>query len=169
MWIDRREINSLCTRADAVSFSHSLLMCWQMIVDSQSDLYSAPSLAALHPQRNSVFRAHSSGNHPHLEHSLSVSYVHTFTGQWSEADSRSSMWADVHVYEWLQPLFVLASHLFRHVVKNSFSTWQNWHTILTSKIDGIFHQMSRWRVFNGNWGFQSLYWFVSLLWNVWLI
>lgn len=87
----------LSTGADAVSCSHTLLMCWQMIVDSQSDLYSAPSLAALCPLRKSVFRAHSSGNLLHLEHmkhtplslSLTVMCAHTHSaviGGWQQIE-----------------------------------------------------------------------------------
>ncbi len=95
----------LSTGADAVFCRHTLLMCWQMIVDSQSDLYSALSLAAMCPLRKSVFRAQSSGNLLHLEHmkhtplslSLTLSCVHTHTLQWLEVDCRSSWWTDVHV------------------------------------------------------------------------
>lgn len=67
--------------------------CWSrcgflqshMIVDSQSDLYSAP----LCPQRKSVFRAYSLGNLLHLERihrdplSLAVIYAHAEMGKFS--------------------------------------------------------------------------------------
>ncbi len=127
----------LSSRADAVFCRHTLLMCWQMIVDSQSDLYSALSLAAMCPLRKSVFRAQSSGNLLHLEHmkhtplslSLSLSHchvcTHTLCSDWRLTADRELM----SMFKWAVATSVcaLASHLLRHVVKNNFSTWHHWH------------------------------------------